>query len=68
MPREITITLPDTFQVPGMADAPENLRTIPTDKWDEEFCLAAIKHGVKQSLQDTWSVGKKECGKATKAL
>jgi len=64
--KTITITLPDTFQVPGMADAPENLRVIPTEKWDEEFCLAAIKHGVKQSLQDTWSVGKKDVAKLQK--
>lgn len=64
--KTITITLPDEFQVPGMLDAPENLRVIPTDKWDEEFCLAAIKHGVKQSLQDTWSVGKKDVAKLEK--
>ena len=64
--KTITINLPDTFQVPGMVDAPENLRVIPTDKWDEEFCLAAIKHGVKQSLQDTWSVGKKDVAKLQK--
>ena len=64
--KTITITLPDEFQVPGMLDAPENLRVIPTDKWDEEFCLAAIKHGVKQSLQDTWSVGKKDVAKLQK--
>lgn len=64
--KTIAINLPDTFQVPGMLDAPENLRVIPTDKWDEEFCLAAIKHGVKQSLQDTWSVGKKDVAKLQK--
>ena len=64
--KTITIVLPDSFQVPGMVDAPENLRSIPTDKWDEEFCLAAIKHGVKQSLQDTWSVGKKDIPKLQK--
>ena len=66
MPREITITLPETFQVPGMVDAPEHLRAIPTTQWNEEFCLAAIKHGVKQSLQDTWSVGKKDVAKLEK--
>ena len=64
--KTITIVLPDSFQVPGMVDAPENLRSIPTDKWDEEYCLAAIKHGVKQSLQDTWSVGKKDIPKLQK--
>lgn len=64
--KTITINLPDEFQVPGMLGAPENLRVIPTDKWDEEFCLAAIKHGVKQSLQDTWSVGKKDVAKLEK--
>lgn len=64
--KTITINLPDSFEVPGMLDAPENLRVIPTDKWDEEFCLAAIKHGMKQSLQDTWSVGKKNVAKLQK--
>lgn len=66
MAKQITITLPETFQVPGMLDAPENLRSIPTTQWNEEFCLAAIKHGVKQSLQDTWSVGKKDVAKLEK--
>lgn len=64
--KTITITLPDSFQVPGMVDAPENLRSIPTEKWDEEFLLSAIEHGVKQSLQDTWSVGKKSVEKLQK--
>ncbi len=66
MARQISITLPETFQVPGMLDAPEHLRSIPTTQWNEEFCLAAIKHGVKQSLQDTWSVGKKDVAKLEK--
>lgn len=64
--KQITINLPDTFQIPGMVDAPENLRSIPTAQWDEEFCLAAIEHGVKQSLQDVWSVGKKNVEKLQK--
>ena len=46
--KTLTINLPETFQVPGMVDAPEHLRAIPTTQWNEEFCLAAIKHGVKQ--------------------
>ena len=66
MSKQITINLPDSFQVPGMVDAPEYLRSIPTAQWDEEFCLAAIEHGVKQSLQDTWSVGKKSVEKLQK--
>lgn len=66
MTKQITIILPETFQVPGMVDAPEHLRSIPTVQWNEEFCLAAIKHGVKQSLQDTWSVGKKDVAKLQK--
>lgn len=64
--KTLTINLPETFQVPGMVDAPEHLRSIPTTQWNEEFCLAAIKHGVKQSLQDTWSVGKKDVAKLQK--
>jgi len=64
--KTLTINLPETFQVPGMVDAPEHLRSIPTTQWNEEFCLAAIKHGVKQSLQDTWSSGKKDVAKLEK--
>ena len=64
--KTLTINLPETFQVPGMVDAPEHLRAIPTTQWNEEFCLAAIKHGVKQSLQDTWSSGKKDVAKLEK--
>ena len=64
--KTITINLPDEFQVPGMLGAPENLRVIPTDKWDEEFCLAAITHGVKQPQQDTWRVGRKDLAEIEK--
>lgn len=66
MPREITITLPDTMSVKGMSDAPENLRVWNTQKWDEEFILTALQHGVSQRQGDTWSVSKKDIEKTTK--
>lgn len=66
MPREITITLPDTMSVKGMSDAPENLRVWNTQKWDEEFILTALQHGVSQRQGDTWSVSKKDIEKTAK--
>lgn len=66
MAKQITITLPDTFEVKGMQDAPERLRQVVTDKWDEDFILEAIRHGISQSLGDVWSVSKKDVGKLEK--
>ncbi len=66
MAKQITITLPDTFEVKGMSDAPERLRQVATDKWNEEFCLEALRHGVSQPLGDVWSVSKKDASKLEK--
>lgn len=59
MPREIIVTLPDVVTINGASDAPESLRVVNTAKWDAEFCLTALVHGISQKLGDTWSVGKK---------
>jgi hypothetical protein len=66
MSKQITITLPDSFEVKGMQDAPERLRQVATEKWDEDFCLEALRHGVSQPLGDVWSVSKKDIGKLEK--
>lgn len=66
MARQISITLPDSFEVKGMQDAPERLRQVATEKWDEDFCLEALRHGVSQPLGDVWSVSKKDIGKLEK--
>lgn len=64
--RQITITLPDTMSAKGMGDAPENIRVWNTAKWDEDFILTALQHGVSQRQGDTWSVSKKDIEKTTK--
>jgi hypothetical protein len=64
--KTITINLPDSFEVHGMSDAPEELRVVPTEKWDEEFILAAIENGISQALGDAWSSGKKDVAKLKK--
>ena len=64
--REITITLPDTIEINGCKDAPETLRVISTAKWDEDFILTALTHGVSQKIGDSWSVGKKDAEKTRK--
>lgn len=64
--REITITLPEFIEVNGSKDAPESLRVIKTDKWDADFVLTALTHGVSQKIGDSWSVGKKDVGKTSK--
>jgi hypothetical protein len=58
--RTVTIELPDTLTINGAKDAPEKFRTLQTEKWDAEFCLTALTHGVSQKLGDTWSVSKKD--------
>ena len=55
MPREITITLPDTITINGAKDAPESLRTIKTEKWEQDFILAALAHAMSQKIGDPWS-------------
>lgn len=64
--KTITITLPDFFEVKGMSDAPERLRVVTTAKWDEDFILEALRHGVSQPLGDVWSVSKKDTTKLEK--
>lgn len=66
MAKQITITLPDSFEVKGMSDAPERLRQVATDKWNEKFCLEALRHGVSQPLGDCWSTQKKDIPKLEK--
>lgn len=66
MSKQITITLPDSFGVGGMSDAPAEMREVKTEKWDENFILTTIRHGVSQALRDTWSVSKKDKEKLRK--
>jgi len=67
MMRKIEIELPDSIEIAGAKDAPEKFRTVKTEKWDAEFCLTAIEHGISQKLGDTWSVGKKDVDKMKSA-
>lgn len=64
--REITIELPESIEINGSKDAPENLRSVKTDKWDADFILTAMTHGVSQKIGDSWSVGKKDAEKTGK--
>lgn len=61
--RELSISLPETVTINGAKDAPEEYRVLRTEKWDEEFILTALVHGVSQALGDTWSVSKKDAVK-----
>lgn len=65
--RQVTIELPDAITINGAKDAPESLRTVKTEKWDADFLLTAIRHGVSQRLGDVWSVSKKDVEKLTAA-
>ena len=58
--RQITIELPDFIEISGADDAPEKYRSIKTEKWNEEFCLAALEQGISLKIRNTWSVGKKD--------
>ena len=64
--KTVTITLPDNIEIKGCSDAPEKLRVVPTEHWDEDFCLIALRHGISQALGDVWSVGKKSVEKMEK--
>lgn len=64
--RTLTITLPDSIEIKGCSDAPAEMREVKTEKWDEDFILTAIRHGVSQALGDTWSVSKKDKDKLRK--
>ena len=55
MPREVIITLPDSVTINGAKDAPESLRTIKTDKWENDFIIAALAHAMSQKIGDPWS-------------
>ncbi len=66
MSKQVTITLPNSFEVKGISDAPERLRQVATDKWDEGFILEALRHGISQPLGDVWSVSKKDATKLEK--
>ena len=69
MPREITISLPDTITINGAKDAPESLRTIKTEKWENDFIIAALGHAMSQKIGDPWSNKKNpKRGDAVKAV
>ena len=61
--RTITIELPNEIEIDGATDAPLELRIVPTENWNEEFCIAALIRGVSQKIGDSWSVGKKDVEK-----
>lgn len=65
--REIVILLPDHVTINGAADAPEHLRVLNTAKWDQDFIITALTHGVSQKLGDVWSVSKKDTEKLANA-
>lgn len=67
--REITITLPDTITINGAKNAPETLRTVKTDKWEQDFIIAALAHAMSQKIGDPWSNKKNpKRGDAIKAV
>lgn len=55
MSREITIKLPDVITINGAKGAPESLRVIKTDKWEQDFIIAALTHAMSQKIGDPWS-------------
>jgi hypothetical protein len=61
--RSVTIDLPDEIEIDGASDAPLELRVVPTENWNGEFCLAALIRGVSQKIGDAWSVSKKDVEK-----
>lgn len=69
MSREITIELPDEITINGAKDAPESLRVIKTDKWEQDFIIAALSHAMSQKIGDPWSNKKNpKRGDAVKAV
>lgn len=69
MPRQITIELPDSITINGAKDAPESLRVIKTDKWENDFIIAALSHAMSQKIGDPWSNKKNpKRGDAVKAV
>lgn len=69
MPRQITITLPDEITINGAKDAPESLRSVKTEKWENGFIIAALAHAISQKIGDPWSNKKNpKRGDAVKAV
>lgn len=69
MPRIIEVTLPDEITINGAKDAPESLRVIKTDKWEQDFIVAALSHAMSQKIGDPWSNKKNpKRGEAVKAV
>ena len=69
MSRQIEVTLPDLVTINGAKDAPESLRTIKTEKWGNDFIIAALAHAMSQKIGDPWSNKKNpKRGDAVKAV
>lgn len=58
--KTITIELPNCFEISGMKDAPEYLKTVKTDNFTAEFCLNAIEAGLSKRVNNAWSTSKKD--------
>jgi hypothetical protein len=58
--KSITIELPDAFEITSAKDAPEQFRTVKTENWTADICLAALEFGLSESMGNTWSVSKKD--------
>lgn len=56
--RSITIELPDVVEINGAKTAPEQYRTVKTDKWENDFIIAALEHAMSQKIGDPWSNSK----------
>ena len=64
-----TSFMPDNITINGAKDAPESLRTIKTDKWEQDFIIAALGHAMSQKIGDPWSNKKNpKRGAAVKAV
>ena len=60
MSRQITVELPDVFEISSAKDAPEKWRSVKTDKWTPETVIDALEFAVSERLGNVWSVGKKD--------
>lgn len=60
MTRQITIELPDVFEIASAKDAPEKWRSVKTDKWTAGTVIDALEFAVSERLGNVWSVGKKD--------
>ena len=52
--REIIVSLPDVIMISGAKDAPEQYRAITTEKWENDFIIAALTHSMSQKIGDPW--------------